>query len=377
MSETPATETTPSEPLPPAAPPAEAPSQEDQAAEVMELSLDSSAVSMRDLLEAGVHFGHQTRRWHPHMKPFLYGERNGIHIIDLQYSLPRLRYALDFVRECVANGGRVLFVGTKRQAQDIISNCAEASGMPFVHRRWLGGMLTNFRTIRKGVERFKELTEMLGDEDSQAGISKKERSRLSREHNKLRTAFAGIVEMERLPDAVLVIDIRKEAIALAEARRLGIPVVAIVDSNCDPDGIDYPIPGNDDAIRAIRLYCEKVASACIEGANLFNERVQAQKKAEPEATDDGGEAYSGKRVVEITQPARRPARLERMLKALEEEGTIEATETEESAEAAAKEAAEGETAEGEATANGAAKGESAPAAEASAAAPEQDEKKKD
>ena len=356
MTETPATEATPTEPLPPAAPPPEAPSQEALAAEPAAFCLDSSTVTMRELLEAGVHFGHQTRRWHPHMKPFLYGERNGIHIIDLQYSLPRLRYALDFVRECVANGGRVLFVGTKRQAQDIVAACARPANMPFVHRRWLGGMLTNFRTIRKGVERYKELTEMLTDEDSQVGISKKERSRLSREHNKLRKAFEGIVDMERLPDAVLVIDIRKEEIALAEARRLGIPVVAIVDSNCDPDGIDYPIPGNDDAIRAIRLYCEKVASACIEGAELFNERVQEQKKAEPQGAEDGAEAFVGKRVVEITQPARRPARLERMLKALEEEGTIEATE---SAEAAEGEAAEGEAAEGEAAEGEAAEGESA------------------
>ncbi len=219
------------------------------------LSMADMSISMRDLLEAGVHFGHQTRRWHPHMKPFLYGERNGIHIIDLQYSLPHFRSALEFIQETVANGGKVLFVGTKRQAQDIIVEQATASSMPFVHRRWLGGMLTNFRTIRKGVERYKELMELLADEEYATGLSKKELSRLSREFNKLRIAFEGIVQMERLPDVAFIVDIKKEAIALSEAQRLRIPVVAVVDCNCAPDGIDYPLPGNDDAIRAIRLYC--------------------------------------------------------------------------------------------------------------------------
>jgi small subunit ribosomal protein S2 len=351
MSETPTTEA----PVVPAAvppgPPAEAaPAAAVELAEVEDALPPGSKVTMRELLEAGVHFGHQTRRWHPHMKPFLYGERNGIHIIDLQYSLPRLRAALEFVRECVANGGRVLFVGTKRQAQDVVAKIAKGSGSPFVHRRWLGGMLTNFRTIRKGVERYLELTEMLSDEEKSAAVSKKERSRLARKQNKLHTAFEGIADMERLPDAIVIVDIKKETIALAEAQRLGIPVVAIVDSNCDPDGIDYPIPGNDDAIRAIRLYCHKIAEAVKEGANLFNERVQDEGKARPE-TEVDYVAQPGKRVVEITQPARRPARLERMLKALEEEGTIEP---------AAEEAAEGAAAEG---ADGAAAAEGAEAEE--------------
>ncbi|MFQ5514619.1 MAG: 30S ribosomal protein S2 [Myxococcota bacterium] len=269
------------------------------------------SIQMRELLEAGVHFGHQTRRWHPHMKPFLYGDRNGIHIIDLQQTVPRFRAACDFLTEVVAQGGKVLFVGTKRQAQDIVAEQARACGMPFVHRRWLGGMLTNFRTVRRGVARYKELKELLGDEKNEAGLTMKERSKLTRELSKLHKAFEGIEDLETLPDVLFVIDIRREAIALHEAQRLGIPVVAIVDSNCDPDGIDYAIPGNDDALRAIRLYCEKAAMACQLGAELFNERIQEEGRAESEAAQEAP-PQTGRRVVEITQPARRPARMERM-----------------------------------------------------------------
>ncbi|MBW2416326.1 MAG: 30S ribosomal protein S2, partial [Deltaproteobacteria bacterium] len=276
--------------------------------------MSTAPVTMRELLDAGVHFGHQTRRWHPHMKPYLYGERNGIHIIDLQESLPRFKGALEFVVDSVTHGATVLFVGTKRQAQDIVAEMARSCDMPFVHRRWLGGMLTNFRTIRKGVDRMKELTEMLGSEEGVDALSKKDRSKLTREHRKLMTAFEGIQDMERLPDIMFIIDIRKETIALAEARRLGIPVIAVVDSNCNPDGVDYPIPGNDDAIRAISLYLEKTAEACRLGREAFNERIVAEGKAAAQATTESEEAVPavGKRVVEITQPARRPARLERM-----------------------------------------------------------------
>jgi len=218
-------------------------------------------ITMRELLDAGVHFGHQTRRWHPHMSGYLYGDRNGIHIINLQFSLPQMRKACDFLREIVADGGKVLFIGTKRQAQDTVAELAQSCGMPYVNRRWLGGMLTNFRTIRRSVERYKELNLLLGDETNSGSLSKKERSRLAREQSKLHIAFEGIVDMERLPDAVFVIDILKEDIAIREAQRLGIPIVAIVDSNCDPFAVDLPVPGNDDAIRAIRLYCEKIAEA--------------------------------------------------------------------------------------------------------------------
>ena len=273
--------------------------------------MTTPAVSMRDLLEAGVHFGHQTRRWHPSMKPFIYGERNGVHIINLQLTLPRFREALDFIRETTAEGGSVMFVATKRQAQDIIAEQARASGQPFVHRRWLGGMLTNFRTIRRGIERYKELNELLGNEESSNQLSKKERSRLVREQLKLHKAFEGLIDMERPPDALFVIDVRREAIAIDEARRLGIPVIAVVDSNCDPHGIDLSIPGNDDALRAIRLYCERVAEACREGKELFNSRIVDAGQAD--TADGEAEAPKhGKRVVEITQPARRPARMERM-----------------------------------------------------------------
>ena len=272
----------------------------------------SSEVSMRELLEAGIHFGHQTRRWHPHMKPFLYGERNGVHIIDLQHTLPRFREACAFAKELVADGGSLLFVGTKRQAQDIIAEEARRCGMPYVHRRWLGGMLTNFKTIQKGILRYKELTEMLSDEEKGEGLTKKERSRVTREHLKLHKAFEGMVEMERLPDAVFVIDIKREFIAVKEAQRLQIPILAVVDSNCDPDGIDFTVPGNDDALRAIRLYCEKLSQACLEGAELFNQRILEEDKGKPEAVKGAEPPKHGKRVVEITQPARRPARMERM-----------------------------------------------------------------
>lgn len=273
--------------------------------------MTATPVSMRELLDAGVHFGHQTRRWHPAMKPFIYGERNGVHIINLQHTLPRFRDALEFVRETVAQGGAVLFVATKRQAQEIVQEQAQVCGMPFVHRRWLGGMLTNFRTIRRGVERYKELNELLGNEENASQLSKKERSRLVREQLKLHKAFEGIKEMERLPDAIFVIDVKREAIAILEARRLGIPVIAVVDSNCDPYGVDLTIPGNDDALRAIRLYCEKIAEAVRDGRELYNTRILAEDKTELRESEEATPKH-GKRVVEITQPARRPARMERM-----------------------------------------------------------------
>ena len=281
--------------------------------------MSATPINMRELLEAGVHFGHQTRRWHPHMKPFIYGERNGIHIIDLQQTLPRFRVACDYVQEAVANGCKVLFVGTKRQVQETLAEQARACSMPYVHRRWLGGMLTNFRTVRKGVDRYKELKELLGDEENAAGLSKKERSRLAREHTKLDKAFEGIADMDRLPDVIFIIDIKKEAIALQEASRCGITVVAIVDSNCNPDGVDYVVPGNDDAIRAIRLYCEKVAEACRAGAELYNQRIVEEGRAEQEAVE-AEVPQVGKRVVDITQPARRPARMERMAEQRAKEG---------------------------------------------------------
>jgi small subunit ribosomal protein S2 len=266
-------------------------------------------LTVRELFEAGVHFGHQTRRWNPRMKPFLFGERNGVHIVDLDQTLPRLEQALEFLRSTVASGGKVLFVGTKRQAQLPIQLEAERAGQFYVNRRWLGGMLTNFKTVRKSIERFKELLELTGDEQKVAELSKKELSRINRWVDKYRKSLDGIKEMTRLPDAVFVIDVGCEAIAIKEANRLGIPIIGVVDSNCNPDSIDYVVPGNDDSLRAIQLYCTRVAEACIEGAALFNERVQAEV-AEEERTKVTGPAQServssGKVVVEITQQPRR------------------------------------------------------------------------
>lgn len=219
--------------------------------------------TMRQLLEAGVHFGHQTHRWNPKMAPFLFGVRNNVHIIDLAQSVPMLHQALKAVSDTVANGGRVLLVGTKRQAQEAVADSARRSAQYFVNARWLGGMLTNWKTISLSIARLRKLEELLtGD---QHGLTKKERLNLSREREKLERNLGGIKEMGGVPDLIFVIDTNREKIAVEEARRLGIPVVAILDSNCDPDGITYPVPGNDDAGRAITLYCDLIARAAIDG----------------------------------------------------------------------------------------------------------------
>jgi small subunit ribosomal protein S2 len=219
--------------------------------------------TMRQLLEAGVHFGHQTRRWNPKMRPFLFGVRNGIHIIDLQQTVPMLYQALEAVRATTAEGGRILFVGTKRQAAEPVAEAAKRCGQYFVNHRWLGGMLTNWKTISNSIRRLRELDEQLAQENS--GLTKKETLNLTRERDKLERALGGIKEMGGLPDMLFVIDTNKEAIAVQEARRLNIPVVAVVDSNSDPTGIKYPIPGNDDALRAIQTYCDLVSSAVLDG----------------------------------------------------------------------------------------------------------------
>lgn len=264
-------------------------------------------LGVRELIDAGVHFGHQTRRWNPRMKPFLFGERNGVHIVDLDQTLPRFHGALDFLRETVAQGGKVLFVATKRQAQLPISEQAERSEQYYVNRRWLGGMLTNFKTVKKSIERFKELLELVADEEKSGELSKKELSRVNRWIEKYRKSLDGIREMSRLPDAMFVIDVKREAIAVKEAHRLGIPIVAIVDSNCDPNLIDYVIPGNDDSLRAIQLYCARVAEACAEGAAVHNERVQAEVAEQEAAKSGAGEkSGTGRVVVEIKQQPRRP-----------------------------------------------------------------------
>jgi len=222
--------------------------------------------SVRTLLQAGAHFGHQTRRWNPLMRRYIYGERGGIHILDLDKTLPRLEAGLEFLRETVASGGRVLFVATKRQAQAPVRLEAERCGQFYVNNRWLGGMLTNFRTVRRSIERFKDMLALLDDEEKANELPKKELSALNREVTKYRKSLDGIREMTRLPDAMFVIDLNKEHIAVNEARRLGIPIIAIVDTNADPDLITYPIPGNDDAIRAIRIILQKLVDAIVTGS---------------------------------------------------------------------------------------------------------------
>ncbi|KFB10192.1 30S ribosomal protein S2 [Nitratireductor basaltis] len=219
--------------------------------------------SMRQLLEAGVHFGHQTHRWNPKMGPYIFGARNNIHILDLSQTVPLLHQALKAVSDTVAKGGRVLFVGTKRQASEIVADSARRSAQYYVNSRWLGGMMTNWKTISHSIQRLRRLDELLAGDAS--GFTKKERLNLERERDKLERALGGIRDMGSTPDMMFVIDTNKEAIAIQEARRLGIPVVAITDSNCDPDIVDYPIPGNDDASRAIALYCDLIAKAAIDG----------------------------------------------------------------------------------------------------------------
>jgi small subunit ribosomal protein S2 len=221
-------------------------------------------VSMRQMLEAGVHFGHQTRYWSPRMRPYIFGERNKIHIINLEQTLPLYQDAMRFLRQLSANGGKVLFVGTKRQAGLPIQEAAESCDSPYVNHRWLGGMLTNFKTVKNSIRRLKELETMMEDGTFQK-LSKKEQLGLRREHAKLQRSIGGIKDMAGLPDALFVIDVKEEYIAVAEANKLSIPVVAVVDTNCSPDGIDYVIPGNDDAIRAIRLYVEGAAAAVSSG----------------------------------------------------------------------------------------------------------------
>ena len=221
------------------------------------------AFTMRQLLESGVHFGHNTRRWNPKMETYLFGVRSGIHIIDLQQTVPMLYRAMKAVEDVVSSGGRVLFVGTKRQASGIVAESAQKCGQYFVNHRWLGGMMTNWRTISNSIKRLRSLEEQLDGEVQ--GLTKKELLRLTREREKLERALGGIKEMGGLPDILFVIDTNKESIAIAEARKLGIPVVAVLDSNSDPEGIDYPIPGNDDAIRAINMYCELIGGSVLSG----------------------------------------------------------------------------------------------------------------
>ncbi|HET9406563.1 MAG TPA: 30S ribosomal protein S2 [Candidatus Sulfotelmatobacter sp.] len=237
-----------------------------------------ATITMKELLEAGVHFGHQTKRWNPKMKEFIFGERNGIYIIDLQKTLKMFKEASKFVQDLAADGRIVLFVGTKRQAQDAIAEEATKCGAFYINQRWLGGLLTNWVTVQKSVKRLKELDDMATDGRYEL-LPKKEVIKLERERKHLQANLAGIKEMNRLPDAIFVIDSNKEQIAVREARKLGIPVVAVVDTNCDPSEVDYVIPGNDDALRAIRLFTSKISESIAEGAQLLTDKQAADLAA--------------------------------------------------------------------------------------------------
>ena len=238
----------------------------------------ATVVTMKQLLESGVHFGHQTRRWNPKMKRYIFTERNGIYIIDLQQSLEYIDRAYEFIKETVAHGGSVLYVGTKKQAQEAIAEQARRVGMPFVNQRWLGGMLTNFSTVYKRLQRLKELEELDFDDVSGSNMTKKELLQLRRERDKLERSLGGIRDMARVPSAIWVVDTKKEHIAISEARKLGIPVIAILDTNCDPDEVNYPIPGNDDAIRSVALLTRVVADAVAEGLIARAGRAVTEEK---------------------------------------------------------------------------------------------------
>jgi len=264
-------------------------------------------VSMRRMLEAGVHFGHQTRFWNPKMSQFIFGERNKIHIINLEMTVPLYKQATEFVRKLVADGGTLLFVGSKRAAREAVAAEAERCGMPFVTQRWLGGMLTNFKTIRQSIKRLRELEEI-----TEAGTSheftKKELLRLSRERDKLQRTLGGIKQMDALPDAVFIIDVGHEEIALREAAKLSIPVVAVVDTNCSPEGIDYPIPGNDDAMRAIELYAQGIADAVIDGKASIpevptgdDEFVELDEEGKPKVEQKAAKKAPAKKRARVTK----------------------------------------------------------------------------
>jgi small subunit ribosomal protein S2 len=250
-----------------------------------------SVVTMKELLEAGVHFGHQTKRWNPKMKPYIFGARNSIYILDLQQTVKFLDIAYEFVRATAAKGEKILFVGTKKQAQEAIYEEAMRCGMYYVNHRWLGGTLTNFQTIKKSIDKLKELEKIEKSQESQR-LPKKEVLQLQKKGAKLNKYLGGIKDMDRFPGALFIVDPKRERIAVSEARKLGVPTVAIVDTNCDPDEVDYVIPGNDDAIRAIRLFAAKIADAVIEGKRLREEELQGETTAEAAAdaaSDEQGE----------------------------------------------------------------------------------------
>jgi len=264
-----------------------------------------AVVSMKQFLEAGVHYGHQTKRWNPKMKPYIFGSRNGIHIIDLQKSLRKLKEAHEFVRALAARGEAVLFVGTKPQAKEIIREEAKRSGSFYIDERWLGGLLTNFNTIKQSVSRLHKIEEQRGEDGLYTGVLKKEALVIEKRRQRLERALGGISDMRRLPGAVFVVDCKKERIALTEAKKLGVPIVAVVDTNCDPDGIDHVIPGNDDAIRAIRLFAGTIADAVLEGRALYEaqQRMVEEQRARQPREGRGRGAPAQEPAVAAQEPA--------------------------------------------------------------------------
>lgn len=277
----------------------------------------TTTVSMRQMLEAGVHFGHKTRYWNPKMAPYIFGSRYDIHIINLEETLPRFRDMLGFINQIAANRGRVLFVGTKYAARDIVREEATRCGMPYVDHRWLGGMLTNYKTIRQSVKRLKDIEVDIENEKFMSKLTKKEGLQLMREKEKLSTALEGVKNMGGLPDAIFVIDVKHEKIAIQEARRLGIPVIGIVDTNSNPEDIDYMVPGNDDALRAIRLYCKSIADVILEARKALElQAIKEQKAAPAKPAAKKAEKAVVKKVVKKkaadeqeakAQPAKKPA----------------------------------------------------------------------
>jgi small subunit ribosomal protein S2 len=250
-------------------------------------------ITMRELLEAGVHFGHQTNHWNPKMKPYVFGARNGIYIIDLQKTVDSTRAACEFVKKITSEGKKVLFVGTKKQAKEIVEAEATRAGMYHVTNRWLGGMLTNYQTIKASIDRLKKIEVLKGSEDWK-DVPKKEQSRYDRELDKLKKSLGGIQDMKKLPGAVFIIDTVKEHIAVKEAKRLNIPTIAVVDTNCNPENIDYVIPGNDDAIRSVSLFAKLIADSCLEGARAFQEKLRADETlAEEEANEKKVSRFEG------------------------------------------------------------------------------------
>ena len=311
MSETPAPEaaTDPSAPAPaaavatPEAPPV--PGAAGGLESELSQALKEQEVSIKTLIEAGVHYGHQPGRWNPLMRSFIFGERNGTHIVDLDQTLPMLKEGLDFLRETTAEGGKVLFVGTKRQAEGSIRLEAMRAGQYYVNNRWLGGMLTNWKTVKKSIDRYNQYLDTLASPEKREELSKKEQSSMTRAVEKYAKSLEGIKSMDRQPDAIFIIDVGKESIAVQEAKRLHIPIVGIVDTNNSPRDIDFVVPGNDDALRAIDLYCTAVANACIEGSEAHQAELVAQRASQPAKSKSEGGSSTGRRVVEIKQQPRR------------------------------------------------------------------------